>query len=134
MSITGGCHCGTLRFIAASDPVECGYCHCLICQRTTGAAVLIFNTFKTSDFRYEKGVPTVYPSSHHGTRELCDRCGTQIAYRPKENTEFIDVNSGAHDDPEQLSPQYHIWFENRLPWLNIDDNLPRYPREKPELV
>jgi hypothetical protein len=32
------------------------------------------------------------------------------------------------DEAAALSPDDHIWYDDRLPWLVIDDDLPRWPR------
>lgn len=94
--------------------------------------MLVFATFRVEDLQYGAGAPTIHASSTHGTREFCHRCGTQIAYRPKQDAAFVDVNVGALENPAACTPEYHIWTENRVPWLNISDDLPRFEREKPE--
>lgn len=30
------------------------------------------------------------------------------------------------DDPEVLQPQFHVHWQERLSWLAIDDDLPKY--------
>ena len=34
------------------------------------------------------------------------------------------------DDPAPLPPQQHIFVADRVPWLNIVDDLPRYAQRK----
>jgi hypothetical protein len=125
----GGCACGALRFSANADPLDAGYCHCRICQRTTGAPVLAWASFPVSSFTYTRGEPSLYPSSNHGHRELCAQCGTQIAYRDNVAT-TVDVNVGSLDEPERITPTCHIWCESQIPWLTIEDDLPRFVRSK----
>lgn len=131
MSYVGGCCCGALRYESEAAPVECGYCHCLTCQKTSAAPVLVFASFPSSNFRYTNGEPTIYPSSTHGNREFCSLCGTQIAFREKEPCETVDVNVGSLDDPSTVSPEYHIWCQSRVSWFETADQLPEYQQGKP---
>ncbi|WP_119460186.1 GFA family protein [Rhodospirillaceae bacterium SYSU D60014] len=36
----GGCLCGAIRYRVSTPPLQAGYCHCRLCQRSTGAPVL----------------------------------------------------------------------------------------------
>src|SRR6187551_694839 len=98
----GGCLCGALRFEATADAVESGYCHCRICQRSTGAPVLAYVSFPVDSFRYVSGTPSKFASSARGAREFCANCGTQIAFRASTNPRTVDVNVGALDDPARF--------------------------------
>lgn len=126
----GGCLCEQLRFAVSAAPADVGYCHCRICQRSSGAPVLAWAAFPKPAFRYEKGEPAVYRSSDHAVREFCGRCGTQIAFRDDELPE-VDVNVGALDKPEAFSPRSHIWNSSRVPWFDPQDGLPRYEDDGP---
>ena len=131
MTYVGGCCCGALRYESDRPPVESGFCHCRICQRTTGAPVLAFASFPVVGFRYIGDDPTIYSSSQRGHRELCARCGTQIAYREAHGAVTIDVNAATLDDPSAITPQYHIWCESQVSWFDTVDSLPRYQQGKP---
>ena len=127
----GGCLCGQLRY-EARDPIDAGYCHCRLCQRSSGAPVLAWASFPTASFSYAKGEPRSYRSSPNGFRDFCANCGTQIAYRGTAPSTRIDVNIASLDDPASIEPEYHIWVESRVPWFHIDDDLPRYTDEGPD--
>ena len=127
----GGCLCGELRY-EARNPIDAGYCHCRICQRSSGAPVLAWVSFANANFSFAKGEPRTYRSSPRGEREFCANCGTQIAFRGGGTPTRIDVNIASLDDPTQAVPEYHIWTGSRVPWLHIDDDLPRYSDEGPD--
>ena len=133
-TFVGGCACGALRYESNSAPLDCGYCHCRLCQRTSAAPVLAFASFAVDDFRYSSGEPTIYYSSEHGTRELCPTCGTQIAFRDAEGAVTVDVNAVSLDDPSTITPKYHIWCSSRVPWFETADSLPRFSGHKPDDV
>jgi hypothetical protein len=132
MTYVGGCACGALRYESVSPPVESGYCHCRLCQRTSAAPVLVFASFPVAGFRYTSGAPTIYYSTEHGTREICPKCGTQIAYREAEGAVTVDVNAGCLDDPTTITPTHHIWCSSRIPWFETADSLPRFDAKKPD--
>ncbi len=123
--------CGALRYVSASDPTEAGYCHCRICQRSTGAPVLAWASFPVDGFQYTSGKPGIYQSSDHGHREFCSSCGTQIAFREIFDPKTVDVNVGSLDDPEQITPTCHIYFGSRISWFELTDSLARYDKDAP---
>jgi hypothetical protein len=41
----------------------------------------------------------------------------------------IDVTIATLDHPEQAPAERHIWTDNRLPWLHLDEHLPGEPEE-----
>ena len=130
MNYIGGCCCGALRYVSKLPPLECGYCHCVICQKTSAAPALVFASFPISEFRYTRGIPAIYHSSEHGNREFCSLCGTQIAFREAEDAGTVDVNVGSLDDPVMVSPEYHIWCQSRVSWFETADSLPEYQKGK----
>lgn len=127
----GGCLCGAVRY-RAGEPVDAGYCHCRLCQRSSGAPVLAWVSFPGEAFAYEKGAPATYRSSENGRRDFCRDCGTQIAFRDARTDERIDVNMATLDDPGSIRPEYHTWIGSRIPWFEIADDLPRYEDDGPD--
>lgn len=130
MTYSGGCLCGSLRFESEQAPLETAYCHCSICRRSTGALMLAFASFPADSFTYVEGEPAIYLSSLKGQREFCNQCGTQICFREAGQAETVDVNSGTLDQLESVVPQYHMYHADRVAWLEIDDQLPRYDKER----
>lgn len=128
---TGGCLCGALRFVASADPTACGYCHCRLCRRSTGAPVLVWVTFPKDRFAYRSGTPARFASSDHGVREFCGACGTQIAFVSSREPAIVEVNVGAMDHPQHYVPQMHVHCESAIPWLRLADGLPRYEGSGP---
>ena len=130
-TLEGGCLCGNLRY-SGSDPIDAGYCHCRLCQLSSGAPVLAWVGLARRNFAYDRGNPASYRSSEHGTREFCSGCGTQIAFRDARTPERIDLNIASLDDPEAVTPQYHIWTASRIAWFDTADDLPRYADDGPD--
>ena len=128
MAWTGGCLCGAVRYRAAADPVRAVSCHCAICRRVSGAAFLTFVHFPLAAFRWTEGEPTRYRSSAGAERGFCGRCGSTLTMHETVLGDRVQVTLGSLDRPEDVRPDDHVWTESQLPWLRIDDDLPRFPR------
>ena len=120
----GGCLCGAVRFEARGEPIDVAYCHCRMCQRSSGAPAQTFALFDAEDFVYLSGEPNAYRSSTGGRREFCPVCGSQLAFC---DADGVSLNTGCLDNPEALPPRRHIWTESQVRWFETWDDLPRLP-------
>lgn len=123
MEWTGSCLCGAVRFRTSADPQSVSYCHCTMCQRQTGAPVSAAACFPEGTVEWTRGNPKLYASSPGVKRGFCSECGSTLMWQSEEE---ICIKIGALDHPENVKPDRHIWVANSLPWLHIDDKLPRY--------
>ncbi|EPN17033.1 hypothetical protein A249_05712, partial [Pseudomonas syringae pv. actinidiae ICMP 18804] len=57
-------------------------------------------------------------------RYFCGNCGAHMALFTRNSPNEIDVTIATLDQPELAAPSRHIWIENRLPWLHLDEDLP----------
>ena len=46
--------------------------------------------------------------------------------RVSERDKSIIAWAGALDQAEELKPRHHIFAKDELPWLHLEDGLPRY--------
>lgn len=128
----GGCHCGAMRYEISAEPIDTGYCHCTDCRKTTGAPVLAWATIPMDAFQFLKGAPNVYRSSAQGERLFCPNCGAQLLFRERPDPLYVDINIPTLDFPNEISPDYHIYTGDQLPWFDTKDGLPRYPDREPD--
>ena len=112
LPLEGGCLCGTVRYRVSAEPDDGGYCHCRICQRSTGAPVVAWLTVASDAFAWTKGAPTAYRSSQEAERLFCPACGTQLVFREPAEPHLLDVTLASLDDPEAVRPDHHIWTES----------------------
>ena len=129
--IDGGCLCGAVRYRIDGAPVDAGFCHCRLCQRSTGAPVTAWLTVARGGFSYTKGRAASFASSLAARREFCTDCGTQLVFR-EADSELLDVTVASLDDPTAVEPEYHIWAASRIRWLHLDDSLPVYADAGPD--
>lgn len=103
MKITGGCHCGAVRFEAeVPEAVEVLDCNCSICAKTGFRHLMVPH----GDFRLLSGEDRL--TSYRfgtGTAEhlFCATCGVKSFYQPRSRPDAWSVNLNALDRPEALS-------------------------------
>ena len=127
----GGCLCGAVRYEARGTPRYLCFCHCETCRRAAGAPVVPWVTFARGELRITRGALTEYRSSAAVLRGFCATCGTSLTYLNETRAQDIDLTLASLDEPQQLAPAVHVWVGHKLPWLSIEDGLPRYPAGMP---
>ena len=127
----GGCLCGDIRYEVTGRIFEETNCHCSLCRGSSGAPYIAWLTTDAAGFRYLQGIPAVFPSSTHGRREFCPRCGTQLTFHSKAAPDELDVTIASLDDPEDVPPKANSFVESRVPWVPIDSALDRFEGEVP---
>ena len=88
-------------------------------------------TVPRSALRLLSGTPRERRSSAHAVRTFCADCGTPIAFRSDLQPDTLDVTVASLDTPELVAPRQHIWMRSALPWMRLDDDLPRYREREP---
>jgi len=126
LETTGHCLCGRVSYRATGEPNWRCYCHCESCRRAAGVPVTAFASFPIAHFRFE-GEPSRYTSSPGVTRSFCGHCGTPLTYEAKDMPGEIHLMVGSSDDPAaaHLAPQYHVFDNERISWVDIGADLPR---------
>lgn len=125
MPHSGSCKCGAVKFEVGAEPIWSGYCHCKDCRKATGAPVSTFVIFKSKDVKWLGEAPRTYTSSEHVRRSFCPNCGSPISYWHDRWPDDTDFYVGLFDAPEAFIPKVHIWYPQRLPWLHLEDQLPK---------
>ena len=134
MGLTGGCLCGSVRYELKSGPFDCGYCHCRTCQLNSGAPAMVFASVPDGDLVWTKGAEKVgsVASSGFGHREFCTQCGTPFLMKVDHQPETVDFSVVTLDDPEAITPEFHIFWSSRIDWFEPKDQLPRHDRFRPD--
>lgn len=133
MTMTGGCHCGAIRYEVKGEALTHALCHCTDCRRHAGAPMVGWTMYPESSVRLIKGAPRVYRSSEHGRRHFCPDCGTGLFYTNGQNLPgIIDVQSATYDDPAAIPAQAHIQVADRISWMATAHTLPAFDRYPPQ--
>lgn len=129
MKLTGGCLCGAVRYRFEGEPGRAGWCHCRMCQRSSGAPAQTYVLLPEAGFRYTGAAPAVYRSSACGERRFCPVCGSQVEFRDSAEPGWISLNSGTLDDPELAPPDRHIWTSSAVSWFAAAPGLKEFPED-----
>ena len=133
MRISGGCHCGDIRYEVDGEPIVHTLCHCSDCRRHAGAPVVGWAMFAEDALTITRGEPKVYASSEHGRRHFCANCGSGLFYGNAENLPgIVDVQSATFDDPGAIPAMMHIQTAERIGWMKQAHDLPEFERFPPQ--
>ncbi len=95
MKISGGCHCGAVRFEAdVAAGVRLLDCNCSMCAKSGYLHLIV----PEGDFRLLRGADNLaeYRFGTGAARHLfCRTCGIKSFYRPRSHPEGISINARA---------------------------------------
>ncbi len=128
--LTGRCACGAIRYRATSSPFWSAHCHCESCRRVTGAPMASFLGFSKVSVDWQ-GQRAFRASSPGTTRGFCADCGTPLSYMSTRWPGEIHIYAATLDDPALFVPESHVHWAERVPWLRIEDDLPKHPHRGP---
>lgn len=128
--LEGGCLCGHIRYRAIGSPHCVTHCHCEQCRRFTGAVFATGLAYKVKDIDWPNGEPTLYRESDAtiNGRSFCPKCGSSVADHKLTDGD-IWLYVGTLDSPESIAPQNHIYVEEKIPWLQVDDDLAKFDQD-----
>ncbi|MEM9853402.1 MAG: GFA family protein [Pseudomonadota bacterium] len=123
------CYCGATRIKIAAPAQAVTYCHCADCKRWTGSPLPAFAAFSAAALKsanIEGVLPEPVRVSKGVARRNCPSCGSPLTaefdYLPGQ----IYVPLGVFEDATSLAPQGHAHAAAALPWLCLEDGLPRH--------
>ncbi len=128
-SLTGGCLCGRVRYRTHGEPVNIRACHCLNCQKFTGAPFFARVMFLRGQIAID-GETRAFPSSEGVLRHSCPTCGSPL-FSERPAVDQMAVSFGTLDDHALVAPTEHIWTSRQHPWLKLDDGLPCHAERAP---
>ena len=121
----GRCLCGQTRYEYNGDELWCGYCHCESCRRNTASPVAVFIGVPRTAYQFTGVQPGVYESSSGVRRHFCKNCGTPMAFDADKYPDEIHFYLVSLENQKGLKPEIHFHHDEHLPWMVIDDNLPK---------
>lgn len=102
------------------------HCHCNSCRKFTGAVFATYAGFETGKVSFEGTPPAQHHSSEGVTRSFCGDCGTALSFESERWPGEIHLLVCAFDDPGAFEPRIHVYWKERVPWLEIGDDLRKF--------
>ena len=135
--VWGGCKCGTVRYRFEAEPRSVYACHCRDCQRETGGPYSVGILAWRKDFVLMDGaenIVTLHKVADSGrvvARHLCATCFTRIWLDPAGDPSIVVIRALTLDDPTWIEPVVQIWTASKLPFVELNEQLPSYERQAP---
>jgi hypothetical protein len=122
------CNCGQLRLTCEGEPARISICHCLECQRRTGAAFGNQAWFEKRQITSISGKSTefkrVADSGKSVTLRFCPVCGSTVYWEAELFPGLIAVAVGAFADPAFPAPKHSVWERRRHHWVEMPADPP----------
>jgi hypothetical protein len=122
----GGCLCGAVRYRATKPPLRGVICHCSKCRRHSGAPMLAFVHFPVDAFTWLGREPARFRSSEFAERGFCPACGSTVSMYEEVLRDRVQICVGSLDEPARVRIDDHVWTQERIPWFDLKDELPRF--------
>ncbi len=107
----GKCLCGAVSLSTASMNRHLGACHCNMCRKWGGGALLAVECDSEVNFEGEENI-SVYASSEWAERGFCNKCGSHLFYRLKNNNHYY-IPVGIFDNDEGLVFDLQVFIEEK---------------------
>ena len=109
--LEGSCLCGAVSVSTTSTNQEVGACHCSMCRKWGGSSLLAIECGSDVSFTGEENIG-VYQSSEWAERGFCNKCGSHLFYRLKQNNQYY-IPVGIFDNSEGLVFDHQIFIEEK---------------------
>lgn len=132
------CACGQLRIRLAGEPHIVSSCHCLACQRRTGAL------FGASAFYPRDQVVSTHGEHSTFCRQgdsgawlsfqFCPTCGSTVFWENERLPDIVSVAVGAFADPKFPPPARTVFTQTKHEWLDFPADIPSHLQAPVTLV
>jgi hypothetical protein len=121
------CNCGQLHLTIEGEPSRISMCHCLECQRRTGAVISNQARFRREQVTFA-GQATAWTrkaeSGNALTFHFCPICGSTVYWEGEGFPGYVAVAIGTFADPAFPAPTIAVWEESRHPWISLPADTP----------
>ncbi|MEM8554775.1 MAG: GFA family protein [Pseudomonadota bacterium] len=110
MSLSGHCMCGAVTLTAVPKAPELHACHCEMCRRWTGTALVEIDV--APENLTARGPVKTFTSSDWAERAWCDRCGSTLWYKlTLPGHEQFSVSAGLFENAGGLTLAKEIYID-----------------------
>jgi hypothetical protein len=129
---TGGCQCGSVRYVLTTEPMRLVVCHCKECQRQSGSAFGMSMLVKKDSLTVSgvmKQFTRIADSGNEVTGAFCPECGVRIHHGLKSVPDVLSLKPGTLDDTSWLRPRYFIWLKSAQNWISVPDGVETFEKQ-----
>jgi hypothetical protein len=109
--VKGSCLCRAVSISTTNMSNLVGACHCNMCRKWGGGAFLAVECGSDVSFEGEENIG-VYQSSEWAERGFCQKCGSHLFYRLKQNNQYF-MPVGLFDNSEGLIFEHQVFIDEK---------------------
>lgn len=125
--LTGHCFCGAVRWKSAPGILWAAHCHCEDCRRAASSDYVSWLGVERASVEWS-GPRKIYRSSYLVERSFCGECGSPLSFETEIFEDETHLYAVTLDDPSTYTPTAHIFWSERLPWVQVADGLPTHDK------
>jgi hypothetical protein len=113
------CSCGNVQVVCDGDPVRVSICHCLECQRRTGAVFGSQAWFSREQVTFAGNTTQFTRQGDSGrsvTFQFCPTCGSTVYWEAEAFPGMVAIAVGSFADPTFPAPSASGWERRRHEW------------------
>jgi hypothetical protein len=130
---TARCSCGAVSVEARGAPAAVVACHCIECQRRTGAPFGVGAYYPQSEVQIN-GATTGYSrptdSGAGFVSHFCPSCGSTVFWYPELRPGFVGIAVGAFGDPQFPAPVRSVWEQSMHEWVHVGSAQQHFPKAR----
>jgi len=107
----GSCLCGAVSLNTTSMNPHVAACHCNMCRKWGGGALMAVECGSDLSFSGEENIG-LYQSSEWAERGFCNKCGSHLFYRFKQNNQYY-IPAGIFDNSEGLVLEHQVFIDEK---------------------
>ena len=122
------CCCGSLTAQADGEPAVVSLCHCIECQRRTGAPFGVGAYYEAGQVRLS-GPASVYEREVEGRKlafRFCPNCGSTVYWEAASHPGRYAIAVGAFADPHFPAPARSVFERSRHDWIDLPETMPGF--------
>lgn len=126
-SLSGQCHCGSVKWSVSLPHKLALICHCNMCRVLSGADYSSWLVFPADQFRVIAGEELVndYQASENFFRFFCSDCGSTVsAINNDKFPDHVYVTKGNITSEFDIPTEIQVFSEYKARWVRIDDDIP----------
>ena len=123
---TGGCQCGSVRYVVTMEPIRVLACHCKECQRQSGSAFAMSMVLKKDSLTISgrtKQFTRIADSGSEVTGVFCPECGVRIYHALPSVPDILALKPGTLDETGWLRPSSFIWMRSAQGWVPVPEGV-----------
>ena len=112
------CSCGQLHLTIEGEPSRISMCHCLECQRRTGAVISNQARFRREQVTFAGKATAWMRTAESGnalTFHFCPTCGSTVYWESEGFPGYVAVAIGTFADPNFPAPTIAVWESHATP-------------------